>query len=323
MKVLAIISRDFEKGSTKYRLVQFLDFLSQKDIRVEFVRRKDVNATVVRNASEFNLVFNQKCLFNYSVARKLIMNSHRTIFDFDDAIYTRPGRPHSFITNFRVKRRLHLWLKNSNTVTASNQFLADYARQFSQSVAIVPMALDMEVWKPRDPDPGDATTIGWTGAPVNLPLIEKLNQVLTTILNQFPAVKLAIFSGKKPKLSCNFEYHPYKPGDEPAFVRNLDIGLLPLAEDEYAKGKSPIKALQYLACGIPVVGNVIGATAEILNDQNSIAVTNELDWAQALEALILNREMAKTLGRKGREQIKTTHNLKIVAEDLYRILIGL
>ncbi|UCH23874.1 MAG: glycosyltransferase family 4 protein [Deltaproteobacteria bacterium] len=322
MKVLAIISRDLEKGSTKYRLVQYLDFLAQKDIRIEFVRRKDVNATVIRNASEFNLVFNQKCLFNYSVARKLIMNSHRTIFDFDDAIYTRPSRPHSFITNFKVKRRLHLWLKNSNTVTAPNQFLANYARKFSRSVAIVPMALDMEVWKPRDSDPGSATTIGWAGAPVNLPLIEKLNQVLTTILNKFPTVQLAIFSGKKPKLSCNFEYHPYKPGAEPVFVRNLDIGLLPLYEDEYAKGKSPIKALQYLACGIPVVGNIIGATAEILNDQNSMAVANESEWVKALETLIVNRELAKALGRRGQAQVNKNHNIKIVAQDLYKILTG-
>ncbi len=323
MKVLAIISRDLEKGSTKYRLTQYLDLLYQRNLTVKFVRRKAVNAEVVNNASKFDLVFNQKCLFKYSIARKLLKNSKRTLFDFDDAIYTRPDPPRSFITNHRVKRRLHLWLKKAHIVTTPNQYLADYARKFSRSVNIVPMALDMEIWKPADSNTGGTTTIGWAGAPVNVPLIEKLNAVLTSLLKKFPAVKLAIFSGKRPNLSCNFEYHPYRPGREAEFVRSLDVGLLPLSDDEHAKGKSPIKALQYLACGIPVVGNVIGATAEILNNQNSIAVTNELDWARALEALILNREVAKTLGRNGREQVKTTHNIKIVAKDLYHILIGL
>jgi glycosyltransferase involved in cell wall biosynthesis len=322
MKVLAIISRDLDKGSTKYRLAQYLDFLSQKNIVVEFVRRKAVTADVVKKAAAFDLVFNQKCLFKCSVARKLINHSHRTLFDFDDAIYTRPYKPRSLLTSRRVKRRLHLWLRKARIVTTPNQFLAEYARKFSPSVKIVPMALDMAIWKPARSDTSDTVTIGWAGAPVNVPLIENLDAVLSTVVNKFHFAKLAVFSGKKPKLSCGFEYHPYRPGREVDFVRSLDVGLLPLSDDEHAKGKSPIKALQYLACGIPVVGNVVGATAEILNDRNSIAVTTEWDWARALEALILNREMAETLGHTGREQVKKSHDIKIVAEDLYRILIG-
>ena len=320
MNVLAIISRDMEKGSTKYRLVQYLDFLSKKGINIKFINRKTVDASIIIKAQQADLVFNQKCLFKTSVARKLIAKSQRTIFDFDDAIYTRPGKPHSWATSYRIKRRLHLWLKCADVVTTSNHFLSGYARKYSDSVEVIPMALDTDIWKPRNRIHRDEIIMGWAGAPVNVPLIEKLGPVLAHMLKIYPLLKLAIFSGKKPRLSCPFEYHPFFPGGEPEFVKNLDIGLLPLNDEEYARGKSPIKAFQYLACGVPVVGNVIGATAEILNDKNSIAVSNEKEWLNALEQLVTNRDLATSMGHIGHKLIEKKHRLLTVGEQLFNVL---
>jgi glycosyltransferase involved in cell wall biosynthesis len=320
MNILAIISRDMEKGSTKYRLVQYLDFLSKKGINIKFINRKTIGASIIKKARQVDLVFNQKCLFKTSVARKLIANSQRTIFDFDDAIYTRPGKPHSWATSYRVKRRLHLWLKCADVVTTSNHFLAGYALKYSDSVKVIPMALDTDIWKPRNRIHRDKIVIGWAGAPVNVPLIEKLGPVLAHMLKKYPLLKLAIFSGQKPRLSCPFEYHPFFPGGESEFVKNLDIGLLPLDDEEYTRGKSPIKALQYLACGVPVVGNVIGATAEILNDKNSIAVSSEKQWLNALERLVINRDLAISMGHIGHKLIEKNHNLITVGENLFNVL---
>ena len=322
MDIIAIISRDLEKGSTKYRLVQYLDFLSKKGINIEFINRRAIDASTIKKAEGVDLVFNQKCLFKTSIARKLIDSSQRTIFDFDDAIYTRPGNDHSFITKLRVKKRLHLWLKSSDVVTTPNEFLARYARQYSGSIKIVPMALDMETWNSYNKNQDNNITIGWAGAPVNIPLIEKLDPVLTLLLKKFSFIKLAIFSGLKPKLNCPFEYYPFRPGDEPDFIKYLDIGLLPLTDEEYSMGKSPIKAIQYPACGIPIVGNVVGATAEILNNKNSIAVTTEPEWYKALEMLIINRDLMLSLGRSGRKHVEKHHNLKIIAENFFEILSG-
>jgi len=320
MNVLAIISRDMEKGSTKYRLVQYIDFLSKKGINIKFINRKTVNASIIKKAQQADLVFNQKCLFKTSVALKLIAKSQRTIFDFDDAIYTRPGKPHSWVTSYRVKKRLHLWLKYADVVTTSNHFLAGYARKYSDSVKVIPMALDTNIWKPRNRIHRHEIVLGWAGAPVNVPLLEKLGPVLAHMLKTYPLLKLAIFSGQKPRLNCPFEYHPFIPGGEPEFVKNLDIGLLPLDDEEYARGKSPIKALQYLACGVPVVGNIIGATAEILNDKNSIAVSNEKEWLNALERLVINRDLAISMGHVGHKLIEKNHNLITVGEKLFNVL---
>lgn len=321
MKVLVISSRDLEKGSTKYRIVQFEDYFSTQGVQLEYVKRKDIDSNIIRSLDKFDLVYNQKCLLNSSVSKKIIKNSRRVFFDFDDAIYTRPGRPHSWLTDRRVKRRLQFWLQHADCVTTANEVLADYARQYSSAVVVVPMALDLHLWASTE-HRSSAITIGWAGAPVNIPLIEQLDGVLSQLLEKYPAVKLAIFSGKRPRLSCDFDYYSFASGKEAEFIKKLDIGLLPLVGDEYSRGKSPIKAIQYIACGIPVVGNIAGATTEILNDSNSIAVTSPEDWINALGQLIESPPMARSLGGAGRNHALVQHDSTKIRDqvlDLMRV----
>lgn len=322
MRILAIVSRDLEKGSTKYRLAQYLDFFAGRGINVEFVRRNEIDGTTLERARRADLLFNQKCLVNLTLAKKLMAASRRVLFDFDDAIYTRPGKSFSRFTQFKVRRRFHFWLRHADVVTTPNEFLARYARRHGAAVEIVPMALDLETWRPAPDKSTGEITLGWAGAPVNVHLLEGLDAVLTALLAKFPQAKLAVFSGQKPRLSCPFEYHPFRPGGEPEFVRSLDIGLLPLLDEEYSHGKSPIKALQYLASGIPVVGNVVGATAEVLNKSNSLGVHSEEDWTVALESLIRNPDLAKNLGRSGRRQVEKTNSFSDVAARLLKIFLN-
>ncbi len=322
MNVLAISSRDLVKGSTQYRIAQYANFLKQKGIHIEFIKRDTINAATLPHIREFDLVFNQKCLMRGSLSKAILSRSARTLFDFDDAIYTRPGTPYSLFTALRVKRRLGLWLERADVVTTANEVLARYARQYRSSVVIVPMAVDTDHWSPAPDQPDRTATIGWTGAPVNLPQLERLGPVLVMLLKKYPHVTLAVSSGRKPDLGCPFEYYSFQPGTEADFVRRLDIGLLPLSDDEFTRGKSPIKAIQYLACGVPVVGNIFGATAEILNATNSIAIDSEQDWFTALERLINDRKLAQQMGQAGRQFVLERHNSKRTGEQLFKLFLG-
>jgi len=323
MNMLALYSRDLGKGSTKYRLAQYLEYFKSRELNVKPVNRDGINKLLIKEVSRFDILLNQRYLFNYSLAKKLIKSSRRIIFDFDDAIYTRPGKPYSLLAGFRVRRRMQLWLKRSDVVTTSSLFLSEYAKKFTDSVEIVPMALDLDLWKPKEKNHGDRSIIiGWAGAPVNINLIEQIDEVLLGLLNKYPFVKLSIFSGRKPRLSCPFDYHPFQPGLEPDFVRNIDIGLLPLNDDEFYRGKSPIKAIQYIASGAPVVGNIIGATGEILNSENSITVSGMKEWFDALETLVLRRDLLKSMGAAGRKYAEQQFSFKTVADNFYNILSG-
>ncbi len=323
MKVLTIISRDLEKASTLFRVAQYLDFFKSKGIDFEFVHRNSLSRSILSQVRSADLLFNQKCLFDCSLAKRMINESRRSIFDFDDAIFTRPGKRDSFITGIRVRMRLKLWLSRAHAVTTPNGFLADYAKRHSGAVRIVPMALDLDAWRPKKKSPQrDGLVIGWAGAPVNVPLIEKLEPILSRLKNKHPRISIAVFSGKKPRLGFPFDYHPFRPGKEAEFIQGLDIGLLPLQNDEFSRGKSPIKAIQYLACGVPVVGNVFGASEEILNDGNSIAANTPQEWTAALEKLIASPELMVSMGKSGREHAEKNHDILKVRENFLNVMRG-
>lgn len=260
-------------------------------------------------AGDYDAVIVQKALLPGKFLRRLRDLGRPVYFDFDDAIWTRPRRPYAWWTQRRVNYRIRRWFALAKTVFAANEYLAEYARRFNLRVEVVPMALDLEIWRPA-PKRGDTLTIGWAGSPANLWHLEKLEAPLRSLLRSCKQVKLAVFCGQKPTFEFPFEYVPYEPGMERDFVAGLDIGLLPLEYETYSLGKSPIKALQYLSCGVPVVGNAAGATAELLNPDNSVAVRSEADWLPALERLVASPDKIRDLGAAGRKLVERNHDLR-------------
>ncbi|MBT4445277.1 MAG: glycosyltransferase, partial [Waddliaceae bacterium] len=214
---------------------------------------------------------------------------------------------------------IRFWLKNSDTVVAANCYLKKYADRYRDKACVIPMAIDFDTWKPIKRNDDDIV-IGGAGAPNNLYHLKRLEAVLSTILKKHPRVSFRVFSGKKPDLAVPFSYTPFVPGTEHFFTQELDIGLLPLSEDDFSKGKSPIKAIQYLACGVPVVGNIFGATHEILNKENSIAVENDEEWISALETLIQQRSLAKTMGECGRRYVLSINDIKATRQQFLKLL---
>jgi glycosyltransferase involved in cell wall biosynthesis len=323
MKALVIISRDRDKASTRFRFVQYEAMLAERGISLDYVRRDAIGAAVLQRIPEYDVVINQKCLMPRRLAAKVIAASKRLVFDMDDAIWTRPGRPHSWFTAWRVKARLKQWLMAADVVTAANDYLASYARQFSERVQVIHMALDTAQWQPGDKAGRDEVIIGWAGSPATLKNLERIGPQLCEILAANPSLRLAVYSGQRPALDCEFTYTPFAPGTEAAFVQQLDIGLLPLPEDDaFTRGKSPIKALQYLACGLPVVAQVRGATAEILDASNSLHVNQSSDWRSAIEALLADKAQRERLGRAGRDFVLREHDMQGTVEQIVAALRG-
>lgn len=322
MKILVISSRDLEKGSTKFRIVQYQDYLATQGVEIDYIRRKELKASVIDDFARYDVIYNQKCLISIGLSKRIFRRARRVIFDFDDAIYTRPGKPYGWLTAMRVHRRLHFWLRQSNSVMTANQYLAKYAKVYSEHVEMIPMAIDMQRWEPDEARTSKGITLGWAGSPVNIPNLERLDPVLSRVLEMHPNVRLAVYSGKRPQLSCRFDYVPFAPGTEAAFIQQLDIGLLPLRDEEYSRGKSPIKAIQYLACGVPVVGNIFGATAEILDTSNSVAVYSDEEWLSALSGLVSDRDLLWQMSRASRKGVVRQHDVLAVREQLLRVLQG-
>lgn len=309
--------------STRFRFHQFAKNFAEAGHRLNFVYKPDIGTSSFWAAVEkADLIINQKCLLGRSYSKPLFALGKPIYFDFDDAIWTRPGKPYSWLTQRKVNRRLAEWLGNATGVMVANSFLADKAVQFSSNVALIPMALDTEQWKPIDENAiKDEFTIGWNGGPNNLPMLERLHAPLNTFLAQHANVSMHVFCGRRPSFDFEYRYHPFVAEKEIPFVQHLDIGLLPLQLDEHAHGKSPIKALQYMACGVPVVGNVNQGGSDFLTPDTCLEVSTEDQWATALQRLTHDKSLRTNLAKNGRTLIENKHSLERVFVALEAFLM--
>lgn len=321
MKILVMAYGDGSAASTQYRFLACQGIWQSLGHRVDIVPAGSLPEDFWSRVNDCDAIINQKALLSAGLARRLGKAGRPIYFDFDDAIWTRPRKPYSWWTQRRVDYRIRRWFEPARGIFAANQYLAAFAKRFNSSVEVVPMGLDLEIWRPG-PRVHGGVRIGWAGSPANLWHLEKLREPLSALLKGRPEVRLAVFCGRKPSFEFPFEYVPYAPGGERDFVAGLDIGLLPLESEPYSLGKSPIKALQYLSCGVPVVGNVAGATAELLNPENSVAIRAGAEWFPVLESLVARRERMREMGEAGRRHVERYHDLRQVTLRMIGVLVG-
>ena len=322
MRALVLAYGDGDAASTEYRFRTHVPLWAAQGDRMEIVAVRDLPPDFWRRVGECDVVVNQKALLPGRFRKRLLAAAPRVYFDFDDAIWTRQERPYRGLTRLRVGWRLRHWLAEAQGVTVANEVLAAYARRYARRVWVVPMALDLDRWTPSPRAASHGVRIGWAGSPGNVGLLTRCEDALRAVLSRHPGARLAVFCGRRPELNLPFEYAPYIPGGEVGFVAGLDIGLLPLTDDPYCRGKSPIKALQYLSCAVPVVGHVLGASSEILDSTNSVAVNSQAEWESALERLILDPGLRERMGRAGRERVARDHDLRQASRRMRDILSG-
>jgi glycosyltransferase involved in cell wall biosynthesis len=171
------------------------------------------------------------------------------------------------------------------------------------------MALDGETWVPEawlpiNQKESRNLTIGWTGAPVNLPFLKSILPPLQELIRKHECVRFAIHCGVDPCWhDIKYDYIPYEKGKEPEVVRTFDIGLLPLPRDDFADGKSPIKVLQYLASGVAMVCSRTPATLDFSNKRTvSLYAETSNDWHECMEKLVKDQSLLNEMSRNGREQ---------------------
>ena len=322
MKAIVLAYAAADAASTTYRYSACQGFWAAEGHRLEIAGVRNVPPDFWRGLGAYDAIINQKALLPRRLARRIFNAGKPVFFDFDDAIWTRPRRPYSWWTQWRVNHRIRYWLRRVQRVFAANEHLAAYARRHNPQVTVVPMGLDLETWRPRTERADGAIRIGWSGSPGNLWHLERLCDVLRRVVQSNPAGRLTVLCGQRPDFSFPFEHVPFVPRREAEFVRGLDIGLLPLQSDPYTMGKSPIKALQYLSCAVPVVGNIRGATAEFLNAENSIAVETDEEWVTALQRLFECPSERLRLGQAGRRFVEQHHDLRRVSRQLLELLRG-
>jgi glycosyltransferase involved in cell wall biosynthesis len=240
------------------------------------------------------------------------------VFDVDDAIWLH--RPFGERTCRGIARR-------ARVVIAGNRCIADWFRAHARDVRIVPTAVDTERFQPRPPGEaeGDELVIGWIGTSGNLRHLEAIGGALARVLADFPRARLVVVSDGRPGLGAlppeRVRHVPWSVEVEARAVAAMDVGLMPLADDPWTRGKCGFKMLQYMACGVPVVVSPVGVNAELLGmDEIGFPASTSDEWADALLALARSPDLRRHCGAAGRRVAVAHFSVPRVAALLAAIL---
>ena len=324
-KVMALNFGDETCASSWYRILQYQKPMLDLGVDLQAVPASEWSRH--RNLSGYDAVIIQKKLFSRFRVASIRRHARRLIYDLDDAIWHPHDRPHHWITNWRTDARVKAVARSADCCVTANRVLADRLGQWGGRTTVVPMTLDDSVWTaPTESDPvAKRLCVGWAGAPGNLQYLEAIEPALQRLLSRHPGIELAVFCGQRPRFKSGLPYThwPYQPGKEPEVSRRFDIGLLPLADNLFAAGKSPIKGLQYLASGAAVVSTPLSATREILSEGETALFASSLeDWFQALERLVTEESLRRSLARNGRSVFAKRHTVRSQAPALARCWLG-
>jgi len=273
----------------------------------------------IRDAAEFDFVFLQRPLLGQRfkfLERWLFRLNQNVIFDFDDAIFVNFDGSR----NHRYEAYLHYMNQKASRVVVGNAYLQEFAQFKAESVDVIPTCIDTEKYHPnlaacngRDPN---RVVLGWIGTSGNYPYLKSVRPVMQKLVQKYPQVTVRIVSEHPPLKEVldgvPFEYQKWTAGAELDDLCGFDIGIMPLEDNSWSRGKCGFKLIQYMACGKPVVASPIGANTAIVDDgENGFLVTDETGWIEKLSLLLENPETRRAFGHKARRKIEAQYSTEV------------
>lgn len=244
------------------------------------------------------------------------------IYDFDDAIQ---------LLNISEANRAFGWLKFpektgeicglARAVTVGNEYLAAFARQYNRDVTIVPSSVDTTIYTPGPPRPQrHRPVIGWMGSSTSQALMEPFAPLLARIHEA--GFTLRIVSDRRPvNLPFPFEWKAWSAETEVDDLRDFDLGIMPLPDTEWAKGKCAMKILQYMGVGLPSIGSALGGNLEVIKDgENGLLATSGDDWIDKIASVARNPELARRLGTAGRKTVMDRYSSDVCADKFAEVV---
>lgn len=234
----------------------------------------------------------------------------RIIYDFDDAIWLTDRKNESTLLRSVKCRSKVSWIcRWSYKVSCGNSYLYTYAKQFQQNVICVPTTIDTHhLHNPSlfTKEQRNHIVIGWTGSHSTLKYFASLEGVLQKLTEKYRNLRIIVIADQPPSRFFNgLEFIPWSTDTEMTDLLKIDIGIMPLPDDEWSKGKCGFKALQYMAMEIPTVAAPVGVNTTIIDHGiNGFLCTTDTEWTDALEALINDPELRRKMGKKGREKVE-------------------
>ncbi len=236
----------------------------------------------------------------------------KIVYDFDDAIWLTDKKEVGIEKAIRWRSKVVNICRWSYKVSAGNAYLAEYARQFNKNVIVNPTTIDTEnVHRAALSGSKDRIVIGWTGSHSTLKYLKDVEQVLQRIEGRYPRVSFCVIADKTPDLKLDrLVFKPWSVDTEVSDLAEIDIGIMPLPNDEWTKGKCGFKALQYMVMEKPTVASAVGVNTIIIEHNVNGLLAKDIDeWEKLLSRLIEDEPLRRQLGKEGRKTVERNYSI--------------
>jgi glycosyltransferase involved in cell wall biosynthesis len=256
-------------------------------------------------------------VFDGRFVRAVRRSGRPVVFDFDDAVFLPPRGGNPLLRLIRRPRAVTARLcRMADAVLAGNDYLAKFAAGArggsGEGVEHFPTVIDTDAYTPRSERPTVPPTLGWIGTHSTVPYLEALFPLLAELQARH-GFRLLVVSNLPPRPfpGLDVDFRRWEADAELAYLHEMDIGLYPLPNDSWTRGKCGFKAIQYMSCGIPVVASGVGVLPEILMDGAAgLLAADPAAWAASLERLLADDSSAAIdLGSSGRARVVDAYSV--------------
>jgi glycosyltransferase involved in cell wall biosynthesis len=293
-----------------------------------WLRNQRAFVDVVRLVSRYDRVFIYRCPVPSWAARFLSAYRDRIIFDFDDAL-DQPELEGGLFQHGRV-RVLRRGMENAVAVSrltiTSNRRNASVVRQLGGRVAVIPTCVDLDraVGRDRSQLSSPRPVLGWIGTPTTARYLAGIEEPLVRLADGRPLRVRLIGAGASPFSGLDTDLRPWSLSSEPEDVAAFDVGLMPMPDTPWTRGKAALKALQYGASGLATVASWTETNAEILGDGVGTLLCRTGDeWLAALTRLLDDDAFRVEMGARARRRVELEYSLEVMAPRLYQAIATL
>jgi len=230
----------------------------------------------------------------------------KIIYDFDDAIWLTDANESALTSFLKWRSKVGTICRMSYRVSCGNEYLSNYARKFNDAVIILPTTIDMEQYGTiANQHQAVSNTVGWSGSNTTLKYLEEIIPILAELQRELAFPFLLICNTDPYWDTIQYEFIKWNAPSEVQDLARLDIGLMPLPDDPWTRGKCGLKALQYMALGIPVLASPVGVNKQIIQaDRNGYLCSDAEDWKKRISFLLQNQPLRHQLGKGGIDFVK-------------------
>lgn len=240
------------------------------------------------------------------------------VYDLDDALFLGSAAAvnRRFAWAKQEARRCVACLRRARLVTAGNAFLADFARKHAERVEVVPSCVDPEAQPRRQHSESDELTVGWIGSETTSAYLQHILPALVALRREGMHLRLVVVGADLAARESWIEQRPWSADRQAADLASFDVGVMPLPDTEWARGKCGYKLLQYFAAGVPAIASPVGVNHDLVGDDHGMLADTQDEWMKALRTLGRDFEDRRRRGDAAREFVEREYSYQRWAPEL-------